>query len=79
MSKIGGSGNPVRSTRLSPMNSLIILYCIYVVVPISLFFRFVPTHLRVKRDDHKKDGVKRKDELGAMYAKPKVHIFLDQS
>lgn len=34
--------------------------------------RFVPTHLRVKRDEHKKDGAKRKEEPGAMYAKPKV-------
>lgn len=34
--------------------------------------RFVPTHLRVKRDDHKKDGLKRKEELPAMFSKPKV-------
>jgi hypothetical protein len=26
----------------------------------------------VKRDDHKKDGAKRKDEVPAMFAKPKV-------
>ena len=70
---------PAKYPGSSSETLVCILYCIYVVVPISLFFRFVPTHLRVKRDDHKKDGVKRKDELGAMYAKPKVHIFLDQS
>lgn len=34
--------------------------------------RFIPTHLRIKRDDHKREALKKKEEVPAMFAKPKV-------
>ncbi len=46
-----------------------------VLIVNDLGSRFVPTHLRIKRDDHhKKDGLKRKEEVPAMFAKPKVKL-----